>query len=62
MGGKAFDPVKATCLSVGKFEGGEAEWVSRWGNTLIEAGEGRWDKGFQWVRGRSGPGKGIFEI
>lgn len=24
MGGKAFDPVKATCLSVGKFEGGEA--------------------------------------
>jgi hypothetical protein len=33
--------------------------VSEWGSTLIEAGEGGWDKGFHEER----PGKGItFEM
>jgi hypothetical protein len=35
------------------------EWVGRWGNTVIEAGGGRWDRGFAEVK----PGKEIrFEM
>ena len=33
----------------------EREWLGWWGSTLIEAGEGQWDRGFPEER----PGKGI---
>jgi hypothetical protein len=35
------------------------EWMGRWGSTLIEAEEGRWDRGFP--KGRPGKGK-VFEM
>jgi hypothetical protein len=34
---------------------GRQEWVVGWGNTLIEAGEGRWDRGLMGV-GKLGKG------
>jgi hypothetical protein len=51
MGEEAHGPVKAGCRSVGECEGskmGVSGWVGGWmggGNTLIEAGEGRWYRG-----------------
>jgi hypothetical protein len=47
MGGETLGPLKTRCpslLSVGECQGGE--WVDNWGNTIIEAGRGGWDKGF----------------
>jgi hypothetical protein len=57
MGGEALGPVKkAGYPSIGELEGREAG-VGGWGNTLIEAEGGGWDRGFtgagrNWERGQ----------
>ena len=52
MGGEALGPVKAGYPIIGEFEDREAG-VGRWRNTLIEAGESRWNKGLPEVQGTS---------
>jgi hypothetical protein len=48
MGGEALGPVMmAQCPSVGECQDREVG-VGKWGSTLIEEGEERWDRGFQW--------------
>jgi hypothetical protein len=37
--------VKASFPSVGECQGGEVD-VGGWASTIIEEGEGRWDRGF----------------
>ena len=39
----------------GNARAGRQEWMAVWENTLIESGEGRWDRAFPEER----PGKGI---
>ena len=45
MGGEPLGPVKASFPSVGECQGGEVD-VGGWASTIIEEGEGRWDRGF----------------
>jgi hypothetical protein len=47
MGAEVLGPVKAQCSSVGNVRAERWEWVSGWGNTLIEAGGGRLNRGFR---------------
>jgi hypothetical protein len=60
MAGEDIGPVKASCRSLGECQGKEVgRCVWGWGNTLIEAGGGGWDRGF--LEGK--PEKGIkFEM
>jgi hypothetical protein len=54
MRGEALGPVKTQCPSGMPGWRGRSGWVGGWGNTLIEAGGGRGDRGHG-----GGPGKGI---
>jgi len=42
MGGGALGPMKDGCPSEGEYQGSRCRWES----TLLEAEEGRWDRGF----------------
>jgi hypothetical protein len=44
MGGEAFGPVNARCHSVEECQVGRQECVGEWWSTLIEAGQGRWNR------------------
>ena len=57
MGGEALGPVKVQCPSIGECQGREEGGVVRWGNSLIEAGGGGWEKRF--TEGRPGRGDNI---
>jgi hypothetical protein len=46
VGGEALGPERVQCPSVGGCQG-DKTGMGGWVNTLIDAGEGRWDKRFQ---------------
>ena len=55
MGGEALGHGKAGCPSVGEYQGWEVG-VGGWGNTLIEAKGGEWDREFPGEGEDSGKG------
>jgi hypothetical protein len=56
---KALGPVQAWCLSVGESQGGEVGVVG-WGSTFLEAGGGRWGRGF--AEGKQGESVNIWNV